>query len=77
MNITSIAKIENQKKIAILDTSSVSFLQHLCKKCSRADDILKDYELILIPGWVLEEISDSEISVSLCGRSNSKRLSNL
>ena len=29
MNISSIEKIENQRKIAILDTSSVSFLQHL------------------------------------------------
>lgn len=64
MNITSITKIENQRKIAILDTSSVSFLQHLNQRCQRADDILKDYDLILIPGWVWEEISDSEISVA-------------
>ena len=32
MNITSIDKIENQRKIAILDTSSISFLQHLKEK---------------------------------------------
>ena len=64
MSINSIDKIENQRKIAILDTSSISFLQHLNQRCQRADDILKDYDLILIPGWVWEEISDSTISVS-------------
>lgn len=64
MSIPSIAKIENQRKIAIIDTSSVSFLQHLNQICRHADDILKDYDLILIPGWVWEEISDSEISVA-------------
>lgn len=64
MNINSIEKIDNQKKIAILDTSSVSFLQHINQRCARADVILKDYDLILIPEWVLEEISDSEISVA-------------
>lgn len=64
MNITSITNIEDKKKIAILDTSSVSFLQYLNRKCSSADVILKDYDLILIPRWVIKEISDSEISVS-------------
>ena len=64
MNIPSIIKIEKQRKIAILDTSSVSFLQHLNQKCPCSDDILKDYDLILIPGWVLKEITDSEISVA-------------
>lgn len=64
MNILSIAKIEDQKRIAILDTSSVSFLLHLNQKCGSVDNILKDYDLILIPEWVLQEISDSEISMS-------------
>ena len=64
MNIASITNIEDKKKIAILDTSSVSFLQYLNKKCSSADIILKDYDLILIPRWVINEIFDSEISVS-------------
>ena len=64
MNIPSISSIENKKRIAIFDTSSVSFMQNLQQKCSTADRILKDYDLILIPGWVLTEISDSEISIS-------------
>ena len=49
MNITPITNIEGKKKIAILDTSAVSFLQHINEKCSSAEVILKDYDLILIP----------------------------
>ena len=64
MNIPSISSIENKKRIAIFDTSSVSFMQNLQQKCSTADRILEDYDLILIPGWVLTEIADSEISIS-------------
>ena len=48
MNITSITNIEDKKKIAILDTSSISFLQYLNKKCSSADIILKRWILIRI-----------------------------
>ena len=64
MNITPITNIEGKKKIAILDTSAVSFLQHINEKCSSAEVILKDYDLILIPRWVVKEISDSKISAS-------------
>ena len=39
-------------------------MQNLQQKCSTADRILEDYDLILIPGWVLTEIADSEISIS-------------
>lgn len=60
MTITRITNIGNKKHIALLDTSSISFMQGLEAKGISSDDILKDYDLILIPEWVLVEINDAE-----------------
>ena len=60
MTITRITNIDNKKHIALLDTSSISFMQGLEAKGIPSDDILKDYDLILIPEWVLVEINDAE-----------------
>ena len=60
MRITRISNIDNKKHIALLDTSSISFMQGLEAKGVPSDDILKDYDLILIPEWVLVEINDAE-----------------
>lgn len=49
----------DKKSIALMDTSSVSFMQNLKANGINADDVLKDYDLILIPEWVLREIEDS------------------
>lgn len=57
--INSITSIDNKKNIAILDTSSVSFMQGLQQKGVALDCVLQDYDLILIPEWVLTEIKDS------------------
>ena len=58
--ITKIAEIGNKRKIALLDTSSISFMQGLQTKGLQPDVILKDYDLILIPNWALIEIKDAE-----------------
>lgn len=60
INLTSITQIDNKKHIALLDTSSISFLQGLQNKGIPSDRILKDYDLIIIPKWVLAEINDTE-----------------
>ena len=57
--IPEIIKIENKRHIAILDTSSISFMQILYAKGLKPEEILKDYDLILIPKWVLAEINDA------------------
>ena len=59
IEISEIKKINNKKHIAILDTSSVSFMQGLQIKGMHPELVLKDYDLILIPGWVLTEIKDA------------------
>jgi hypothetical protein len=61
MDITPIVNIDNKKHIALLDTSSISFMQGLKEAGTTPDTILEDYDLILIPEWVLTEISDSEV----------------
>ena len=60
ITITRITNIDNKKHIALLDTSSISFMQGLEVKGVPSNDILRDYDLILIPEWVLVEINDAE-----------------
>ncbi len=60
ITITRITNIDNKKHIALVDASSISFMQGLEAKGIRANYILKDYDLILIPEWVLVEINDAE-----------------
>jgi len=60
MTITKITNIERKKHIALLDTSSISFMQGLEVKGIPSNDILKNYDLILIPEWVLMEVNDAE-----------------
>lgn len=60
MTIDKVTNIDNKKHIAILDTSSISFMQGLAEKGVSSDTILEDYDLILIPEWVLVEIRDAE-----------------
>ena len=60
IKIAPVIKIENEKHIAILDTSSISFMQKLKSEGLRPESILEDYELILLPEWVLTEVYDAE-----------------
>lgn len=60
MTITKITNIDNKKHIALLDTSSISFMQGLEAKGIPSDNVLGAYDLILIPEWVLVEIGDAE-----------------
>ena len=59
IEITKISEIKNKRYIALLDTSSISFMQGLQEKGIQPDTILNDYDLILIPEWVLTEINDA------------------
>ncbi len=58
--INSVEKITGKKHIALLDTSSISFMQGLREKGIAAETILEDYDLILIPEWVLTEVNDAK-----------------
>ena len=60
LEITQIIRIDDKRNIALLDTSSISFMQGLQVKGIPSHTILKDYDLILIPEWVLAEIKDAD-----------------
>ena len=60
IEIKEITEIGTKKHIALLDTSSVSFMQGLQMKGLEPEIVLKDYDLILIPEWVLAEIKDAD-----------------
>ena len=59
VEIEKIIHIGDKKHIALMDTSTISFLQSLHIKGIQSDIVLKDYDLILIPKWVLTEINDA------------------
>ena len=59
IEITKITELDDKRHIALLDTTSISFMQGLSVKGLQPEVILKDYDLILIPEWVLTEINDA------------------
>lgn len=53
-------KYHNEKNIALLDNSSIAFMQQLKRLGFALETLLSDYDAILIPSWVLEEVCDSQ-----------------
>lgn len=51
------------KKIGILDNNTISFLAKI-NKYARIDKVLMNYDLLLIPNWVYEEVNDSKERVN-------------
>ncbi len=52
-------KYNDEKDIALLDNSSVAFLEQLKHHGVDSASLLSSYDVILVPDWVLEEICDS------------------
>ena len=50
-------------KIGILDNNTISFLTKI-NKYAHTDKVLGNYDLLLIPSWVYEEVKDSEERVN-------------
>ncbi len=50
-----------ETSIAVLDNSAIDFLEKIEKVASDYTEILfKEYDVIFIPEWVLNEVADSE-----------------
>ena len=58
IKIEEITQVD-KSHIAIMDTSSISFMQGLENKGVKLERVLRDYDLILIPKWVYNEIEDA------------------
>ena len=63
LNIPVYKKYSGEKKIALLDNSTVSFMLQLENSGHSPERLLKEYDVIFIPGWVVEEIQDSEFRI--------------
>lgn len=50
---------KGEKRIALIDNSSIAFLEKLERCGVVTRDCLLDYDVILIPSWVLAEVKDS------------------
>ena len=59
LNIPEYKKYGGETKIALMDNSSLAFMHELSQRSYSSDGILRVYDLILIPKWVMEEIEDS------------------
>lgn len=64
MQIPEYQRYNNERDIALLDNSSISFLYELNSNGISISPILSEFDLILIPVWVWKEVEDSELSVS-------------
>lgn len=61
--LVSLLEASTNKKIGILDNNSISFFYKI-KHLGKVEEIIKKYDIILIPQWVYYEVSDSESRVS-------------
>lgn len=59
-NIPVYKQFSGEKKIALMDNSTVSFLEKMERYgISATRELLRGYDVIFIPGWVLEEVNAS------------------
>ena len=60
LNIPVYDKYNGEKKIALLDNSTIAFMHQLEQKGCHPKYLLKGYDVIFLPAWVAEEVQDSE-----------------
>lgn len=68
LNIPHYFRYNNEKKIDMLDNNAVQFMQHLDNNGYNPDILLRAYDIILLPQWVVEEIQDSDFRVQYIGK---------
>ena len=59
LNIPEYKHYNGERRIALLDNSAVSFMEKLERCGILTGELLRGYELVLIPNWVAAEIKDS------------------
>lgn len=61
LNLPIYESYNGETSIALLDNSSIEFLEKIDRDGSNyTENLLKGYDVIFIPEWVLEEVTDSE-----------------
>ena len=62
-NIPIYNEYNGEKKIALLDNSAISFMLQLENKGYKPETLLQEDDVIFLPGWVVEELQDSDFRV--------------
>ena len=61
LNLPNYKSYHGETSIALLDNSSIEFLEKIERDGRNySENLLKGYDVIFIPEWVLEEVTDSE-----------------
>lgn len=60
LNLSYCSRYHGETKIALLDNSAISFLQQLDDRGYKPEYLLQGYDVVFLPGWVAEELEDSE-----------------
>lgn len=63
-NIPVYKGYRGEKRIALLDNSSIEFMEKIDREGRFAESFFETYDAIFIPGWCWEEIADSKFRVS-------------
>lgn len=58
-NILRYQRYNDETKIALMDNSTIAFMEQMERLGISAKEVLRGYNKILIPNWVLEEVQDS------------------
>ena len=58
----------DERRLAILDNSSIAFLESMDRYSIRTNEVLKDYDAILIPLWVWREVKTSDYRLNYIER---------
>jgi hypothetical protein len=59
INIPQYKEYAGETKLALMDNSTIAFLEQIERAGVTANKLLTGYDAVLIPDWVSEEISDS------------------
>ena len=59
-NIPIYESYGDEKSIALLDNSVIGFMNQLSYAGHTPEVVLNNYDVILIPQWVMEEVNDAE-----------------
>ena len=68
-NIPRYSGYNHEKKIALFDHSAIEFMFQLDYKGYKSDTLLQGYDVVFLPGWIVEEIQESS-DISLISSCN-------
>ncbi|MCH5249999.1 MAG: hypothetical protein J1E98_08700 [Lachnospiraceae bacterium] len=68
LKIPYYSSYNGEKKIALLDNSAVEFMLQLDNRGHHPDTLLRGYDVVFLPGWVVEELQDSSFRVKYIER---------